>query len=200
MKTVLLIVVTCGLFVQGLQAADSGKADVATNAVWSVPVNGVMARLMASNRTATVGVSQLCTMNLMIKNVSTNLILITDQPVVPTTVRDASGNQPEAADSDFDGMYPRAALVGIPPGEERTFRLRVGDTNAAPVTATFKELKDRSGIFELKPGKYILRARMVCGPDTSLGGWTGTIELPLYHLDVSLDTYFDVYSRDNRSR
>jgi hypothetical protein len=169
-------------------------SEATSNTVWSAPTGGLIARLERTNRTHRVMV------NLVVKNVSTNVISITDQPAVPLIVRDAEGARPASADVDFDGMWPVAKLIEIPAGEERGFRLRRAATTALSIDATSGELADRSGAFILKPGAYSVSGKVVIMADFSQGGWTGTIVLPKFRLSVTNDTYLDVYSRDNGSQ
>jgi hypothetical protein len=159
-------------------------------APWSKEDGGLSARLRVERENLHPGFRYAVFLEL--RNVSTGLLVCTNQPGLVAELTDSKGNPVPPAGLPASGPVPNASELGLAPRSYGGFRVDA-QTVGIPVGKTILLAVGNpashvcpSQTWSLSEGRYTLRARASFPPGGNAGFWYfGNIELPPVEIVVS---------------
>src|SRR5262245_52102252 len=162
---------------------DADPKPPARPGAWSKPVNGLSGRLLVAFEDLKPGLRHAVTLEL--RNVSetagTPPVAVLNQPKLVTEVLDADGKPLAETGFPMSGPIPAPQWGVIPLGAYLGFRVDMQTVGVPPKDQALLAVGGKT--WGLKPGTYVLRARLVVEglvlrPPGPQNQWTGEMDLP----------------------
>jgi RNA polymerase sigma factor (sigma-70 family) len=172
-------------------APEAEKRSRDRGAEWSKPVNGLSGRLVVTFEDLKPGLRHAVTLEL--RNVSTEQLAVLNRPVVEVSLSDAAGESiPPSLPRSMSGPIPNPQWAVLP--RDAYMGFRVDMTTVGVPAKDFALLAVQGKTWDLKPGSYTLRAKLIVKekdlltwerdlrPPVGVSEWIGQLELP--HVEI----------------